>query len=93
MIELKWTPQDDIEELRDELADLKARYDTNDPTEFNEWAYWADMNMANLPTADIPDDADTSYPIWAMDNDGYCLVGEDADGIEYIDDIIEQQEG
>lgn len=29
-----------------------------------------------------------SYPIWSVDDNGYCLVGESAKEIEHIDDIL-----
>lgn len=30
----------------------------------------------SLPSADIPDDIDTSYPVWACDVAGDCIVGD-----------------
>lgn len=46
------------------------------------------IDMSDLPTEPIPDGLET-YPIWAMDKKGYCLVGDAADSIEHISDIQE----
>jgi len=80
---IKWTPNNDIEELIEELGEIQESMDEQD------WKAWADENYAQLPSAPIPPEADTSYPIWAMDNGGYCLVGDSADEIEHIDSIME----
>ena len=82
-IELKWTPESNIEELVEELATIKSCLDDD------EWRTWQDMNMTSLPTAEIPDDVDTGYPIWAMDWLDNCLVGDSADAVESLDDIRE----
>lgn len=37
------------------------------------------VNMSMLPSAPIPDDVDTSYPIWAIDEQGEMLIGAAAD--------------
>lgn len=47
------------------------------------------VDMAALPSEPMPDDIDTGYPVWAIDKNGYCLVGEAADGIEHINQIRE----
>lgn len=39
------------------------------------------VDMTFLPSAEIPDDVDTLYPVWAMDNDGDLLVGSNLDEI------------
>jgi len=82
-VEIKWTPAGDIEDLIEELNEIKGSMDEQD------WKSWADENYSQLPSAPIPPEADTSYPIWAMDNDGYCLVGDSADMIEHIGSIME----
>lgn len=46
------------------------------------------VNYSSLNTQEIPDGLKT-YPIWAMDKKGRCLVGEAADSIEDIEDIKE----
>lgn len=45
------------------------------------------IDMSALPTAPIPEDVDTSYPVWALDEQGYALVGDDADQIETLDQV------
>ena len=47
------------------------------------------VDMAALPSAEIPDDIDTGYPVWACDKAGRCLVGTVADEIETLDQIRE----
>jgi hypothetical protein len=44
------------------------------------------VTMSALPTAPIPKDVDTSYPVWAMDRDGDMLVGADADDIMSLEE-------
>lgn len=34
------------------------------------------IDMTDLPSVDIPKDVDTSYPVWAMDENGGMLVGD-----------------
>lgn len=44
------------------------------------------LDYSDLPTEPIPAGLET-YPIWAMDVKGRCLVGDAADSIEDIEDI------
>lgn len=43
--------------------------------------------MSALPSQDIPDDVDTSYPVWAMDKNGDMLVGDSADEIISLEEF------
>ena len=43
------------------------------------------VDMSNLGGVTLPDDVDTSYPVWAMDAKGDMLVGDRADDIEHVD--------
>lgn len=43
------------------------------------------VDMSQLGGAPIPDDVNTSYPVWAMDAKGDMLVGDRADDIENVD--------
>ncbi len=45
------------------------------------------VDLTALPTVEIPDDIDTSYPVWSMDKSGNMLVGPEANEIEHIDDV------
>jgi len=47
------------------------------------------VDMSDLPSEPIPSGRE-SYPIWAMDKMGFCLVGDDASSIEHISSIIEE---
>ena len=66
-----------------QLRDLVREMRTNDDTR---------VDMTALPHADqIPDllQPYTSYPIWACDINGNCLVGDDADSIEHAEEILD----
>ena len=69
----------DIYELRSALAAYFAACKAADcdPVE---------IDMAALPSADIPSDVDTGYPVWAMDTSGMMLVGDDASSVMHLDD-------
>ena len=77
MYTVKWTLEDPIEHLLDELRSLEQ----TDP-----YAYEM-LDFDQLATAPIPPDIDMEYPVWAMDIRGFCLVGEDAAMIEHVDEI------
>lgn len=72
-----------IRVLRDLLNELRACRD-EDGAEIDTQAY---VDMTSLPSAEIPADIDTSYPVWAVDLDGNALVGGSADEIETLDEI------
>ena len=57
--------------------------------EKNDWDFSSDVDWSNLPSCDLPPDLDTSYPVWAMDEQGFCLVGN-LDEIEHVTDVMEQ---
>jgi hypothetical protein len=79
-MKLTWTPAQKIEELRQELNQLREVDPENQ------------IDMSSLPGCEmIPADIDASWPVWAMDNRGWCLVGDDAQGIAHIDEIREAQ--
>lgn len=73
----------DIRVLRDLLNELDGCRD-EDGAEIDTQAY---IDMTSLPSAEIPADIDTSYPVWAVDLDGNALVGDDANEIETLDEI------
>jgi hypothetical protein len=77
-----WDLQD-VRKLRDLIVELGACRD-----EFgghiNAQHY---VDFSNLPSAPIPNDIDTGYPVWAMDVQGCALVGLGARDIEHIDEI------
>jgi hypothetical protein len=45
------------------------------------------VRMDALPSAPIPEEVDTSYPVWAVDKRGQALVGEGADEVESIEEV------
>lgn len=47
------------------------------------------VDMSALPSAPIPDDVDTAYPVWAMDRAGNMLVGDDASDVITLDEYRE----
>jgi len=49
------------------------------------------IDMSDLPSIEIPEGIDTSYPVWAMSSTGGMLTGECADCVETILDVIRAQ--
>jgi hypothetical protein len=77
-----WDLQD-VRRLRDLLVELGA-YRAELGGYINAQDY---IDFSNLPSAPIPDDVDTGYPVWAVDVQGYALVGLGARDVEHIDKI------
>lgn len=75
--EIKQWDRQSVARLRGLIAELNGAISGDDHIERH-------IDMTDLPTADIPDDVDTSYPVWAMDVDGNMLTGECADEIMTI---------
>ena len=65
---------------RENIEDLKAALDSL--SEDDRWQ----VDMSDLPTEPISSDI-AGYPVWAMDKNGMCLVGESADQIEHISEV------
>ena len=87
-----------LDDVREEYKNLVDDWDGEDIGELIELLqeakkFDANIDMASLPGAPIPDDIDTSYPVWAMDRSGNMLVGNDADQTmtieEYRSEIAE----
>lgn len=81
---VEWKTTNSIEELIGETNDVTKNMSQEDEN------YWWDTNGSNLPVS--PEyrkrvSALASYPIWACNDDGFCLVGATADEIEHITDI------
>ena len=75
----------DVGDLLAMITDLKScRDDLGYPIDPQGF-----VDMSDLPSAPIPDDIDTSYPVWAVDIAGRALVGEAADKIMSINEIRE----
>jgi hypothetical protein len=72
---------DDIHKLKGLLEELDAALGS---TDFSLEDF---VDITELPSAKIPDDIDTGYPVWAMDNDGFCLTGKTIDDIEHVDRV------
>lgn len=69
--EIKAWDKRDISDLADmlkEVDQLCAAHEQDTQTYYD---------ASELPTANIPDDVDTGYPIWAMDRSGDMLTGWD----------------
>jgi len=76
-----------IEHLRrlvSEFQDLQTIAE-NDGEPFEGRDYGIDWS--SLPSADLPKDLDTSYPVWAMDEAGRCLVGDGLNRIEHLTEV------
>lgn len=50
------------------------------------------VDMCGLGGRALPNDVETSFPVWAMDAKGDMLVGAGADDIEHIDDYRANKE-
>lgn len=87
----KWDLCDvtELKELLSEIFELKRTV----PPQFPYDLKFIGLDITDLPSVEIPDDLDTSYPIWAMDKQGCCLVGELLNHIEHIDEIREFYKG
>jgi hypothetical protein len=73
-----------VYDLRDLLAELRACRDENGD-EIDLRAYGVEID--DLPSAPIPEWVDTCFPVWAVDVDGYALVGDLLDTVEHVDSL------
>jgi hypothetical protein len=73
--------RDDINELLQLLLDLESVIE--EPMKLDQV-----VDMTDLPSMPIPNGLEM-YPIWSMDQSGFCLVGAAADSIEHIKTIRE----
>lgn len=81
--EIRGWDMEDVWDLRDlltELSEALEEEDIQDPRAVG-------IDMASLPSAEIPSDIDTGYPVWATDLSGRALVGPGANEIETLDAI------
>lgn len=74
----------DLIEALQELEEANSEVDEEDRVE---------VDLQSLPTAPIPEDVDTSWPVWAMDANQVLLVGETADEIMTLAEYREHQQG
>ncbi|MBO7388198.1 MAG: hypothetical protein J6T90_01365 [Methanomicrobium sp.] len=49
------------------------------------------MSFRRLPSIEMPEVA-IKYPAWAMDKNGYCIVGPEYDEIMHIDEVMDAME-
>ena len=79
---------EDLKEMLDELNEvIEQLFNTEIRDFYNEERDFG-VDMSAFPTHEIPGGKE-SYPIWAMDKEGDCLVGDTADQIENIKEILE----
>ena len=72
-----------ISELVELLARLDETVDRGDGrVELQDY-----VDMADLPSAPIPEEVDTTYPVWAVDKQGMALVGPGADEVESVEEV------
>lgn len=81
---LNWTTKQPISELIEEINIITENMSNEEKNN------WFDQNGSSFPVAEKYNDQvnkNASYPIWACNDDGDCLVGDRADEIEHISDI------
>ena len=82
----KWN-RVNVEHLRrlvSEFQDLQTIAENGgEPFEARDYG----IDWSSLPSADLPSSLDTSYPVWAMDESGQCLVGESLNQIEHLTEV------
>lgn len=87
--------KENIYELRDMLNELpiaiRNALADEEISEAEAEFYKSRVDITDLPSVDIPDDIDTGYPVWAMDNNGMCLTGDDMQMIDSVDEIRQFQ--
>lgn len=49
------------------------------------------VDFADLPSADMPPDVDTGYPVWSIDTNGNMLVGDELNETMTLAEYREQQ--
>jgi len=82
---------ENVEDLRGMIQEMDRRLSDAeggmDDELYEEIRAFQDQTYTGLPTAEIPEDIDTGYPVWACDKKGRCLVGSGMDTIETLDQI------
>ncbi len=74
--------REDINVLFGAIQHFKMR-EKDDP----EWVFLNEsIDWTDLPSEPVPSDL-AGYPIWAMDKNNVCLVGEAMDSIETLEEI------
>lgn len=68
----KWN-KENVRDLQEMIWDLSELLEDDEYLTIDDL-----LNLPDLPSVDIPQDVDTTYPIWAMDRQNRCLVGYDA---------------
>jgi putative transposon-encoded protein len=80
---MKWG-HEDINSLVSQIENIRSIVENMEPAHtLDEF-----LDMSDLPTEEIPAGLET-YPVWACDKAGRCLVGETADEVEDMDQILE----
>ena len=79
----EWDKQN-VQELFNNISDLKTVCDAMNIK------YDQMIKLSDLPSEPILMSIAT-YPVWAIDKSGRCLVGDAADGMEYLSDILEKE--
>ena len=97
---MKWykksNQQNELEKIKDAIKNWDKKdievlfnllYDAEEICQELEYEFSHEIDMSSLPVSDkFKDEVDeySTYPIWACDDNGDCLVGESADSIENI---------
>ena len=86
--EIKAWDKEDVTDLRYLIDDLKIAlneetFEVNSPQNCHIEDH---IDTTSLPSEPVPDDV-TSYPVWAMDKKGHCLIGNSMNDVEHIAEI------
>ena len=90
--QVRWTPNQNIELLQEELEEIEENIDEKDWERGMRLTEAVDLS--SLPSSEkYKDRVDrvSTYPVWACDDNGKCLVGSGDFHIQHIDDIEEVQ--
>jgi hypothetical protein len=85
--QIKSWNKNNIHDLKRQLDELKN--ELNYDEELSDY-----LDVTSLPSYPIPESRYdlAGYPIWAIDEAGFCLVGETLESVEHIAEILEHLE-
>ena len=88
-----WNPEEDaVADLRDLIEEVNGVLgELNLVTHYGGGAEEFGIDLTSLPSIEDIPGIDTAWPVWAMSRGGLALVGEGADEVTTITDLILRQ--